>query len=301
MENILRELREKSISVRTNEPLSLHSSFRIGGPAAVAAFPQNAAELITLLCTVKEACVPFAVLGKGSNVLFSDRGFSGVVVFTTQMRELSVKGRCIRASAGVPLSVLAMAARDAALTGAEFAHGIPGTLGGAVFMNAGAYGEAMEGILRSSRYFDTVTQKIEEISASEHAFGYRTSAYETHPERILLEATLELSPGDPESIRVRMAELAAKRRSSQPLEYPNAGSVFKRPQGYFAGKLIEDCGWKGRGVGGAEVSSKHAGFIVNRGGATAQDVLELIRQIKESVKERFGVSLECEIRCVGDF
>jgi len=218
------------------------------------------------------------------------------LILTGGLSRLTVEGQTIRAEAGVSLAVLAAAAATAGLSGLEFAHGIPGTLGGALVMNAGAYGGCMSDVCVSSSYFNMETGKIETVTGDAHAFGYRASIYMTHPEYVVLGAEIALHDDDPALIRERMEDLKQRRRSSQPLELPSAGSVFKRPVGHFAGKLIEDCGLKGLTVGGAEVSKKHAGFIVNRGGATAKDVRCLVEKIQETVLQRYGVELECEIR-----
>lgn len=296
MELLYEKVQAAGVAVERNLPLKKYGSFRIGGPASIALFPRNEEELLLVHRAARDAGVPLTVVGRGTNLLFPDEGIAGCVLFTTQMRALRVEGETVTAAAGTPLSVLARAAEEHSLTGAEFAHGIPGTLGGAVVMNAGAYDGSMAGILRSSRYYDTATGEVRELSQEEHGFDYRNSVYLHHPEWILLSVTLGLTPGERELIRARMEELARRRRESQPLDLPSAGSVFKRPEGHFAGRLIEECGLKGRRVGDAEVSAKHAGFIVNRGNATAADVQALISLVQTTVKERFGVVLECEIR-----
>ena len=288
------------LGIRTTqaEPLARHAGFRIGGTAPVAVFPENEQQLIDAIGCLRRHGARYLVLGRTTNVLFADGDDHGVAIFTTAMRQCRVEGNRITAAAGVSLAQLATEAQRRGLAGAEFAHGIPGTLGGAVVMNAGAYDGAMEQIVVSSRYWLPSTGEIVTLSGEAHAFGYRESIYTAHPEYVLLEATVELTPDDPTAIRTRMEALSARRRASQPLELPSGGSVFKRPTGHFAGKLIEDCGLKGYRIGDAEVSTKHAGFIVNRGNATAMDVLALIRHMQESVLQRFGIALECEIRYV---
>ncbi|MBO5973127.1 MAG: UDP-N-acetylmuramate dehydrogenase, partial [Clostridia bacterium] len=208
-------------------------------------------------------------------------------------------GNRVTVSAGTQLAVLAQACAEHSLTGLEFAHGIPGTVGGAVMMNAGAYGGEIGGVLVSTRYC-TPEGEIRTLSAEEHGFGYRTSFFKTHPEYLILSAEFELRQGDRDEIKNTMAELARRRRESQPLDKPSAGSTFKRPEGYFAGKLIEDCSLKGFTIGGAQVSQKHAGFVINAGGATCSDVLELCAHIQKTVYERFGVMLEREIKILGE-
>lgn len=284
------------VHTETEYPLSRHSSFRIGGNAALAVFPKTREELIASLTVLSDRGIPFLTVGKASNVVFSDAGFAGAVLFTTAMREICVEGTTIRADAGVTLYALAVAAEKASLSGLEFAHGIPGTLGGAVVMNAGAYGGSIKDVCIKSEYYDPTNGKIGEFAGDAQAFAYRQSIYEKHPDYVVLGAELRGVKDDPEAIRARMEDYKQRRRATQPLEYPSAGSVFKRPEGYFAGKLIEDCGLKGSRVGGAEVSEKHAGFIVNRGGATAEDVRLLVERIQTTVLAQTGVALEPEIR-----
>lgn len=277
-------------------PLSRYSTFRIGGNARVAVFPKSREELLRALGALKESNERFALIGKGSNVLFSDKGFDGVVVFTTDWKEIHQKGNKLTVSAGASLASVACAARDASLGGAEFLHGIPGTVGGAVFMNAGAFGGEIAHICAASEYFDPQSGEIVRLEGAAQEFGTRSSFYSVHPNAVILGAELELQPDSIENIRDKMRDFSERRRASQPLDLPSAGSVFKRPTGHYAGKLIEDCGFKGYTVGGAMVSEKHAGFIVNCGGATAEDVKTLIGEIQERVYARFGVKLECEIR-----
>ncbi len=284
------------ILYETDVPLSRHGSFRIGGPGDLGLYPRDRAQLTHALSLLREEEIPVTVIGNGSNVVFPDEGLRGAVIFTEHCRAYSVTDTSVTADAGVTLATLATAARDASLTGLEFAHGIPGTLGGAVLMNAGAYGGCMADICISSDYYDMNTGGIHTLSGDAQGFGTRTSFYAMHPECVVLGATLALSSGDRDAISDTMRELAMRRRASQPLEFPSAGSVFKRPAGYFAGKLIEDQGLKGYRIGGAEVSQKHAGFIINRGDATARDVRELVDHIQNTVFQATGVRLECEIR-----
>lgn len=296
MELLRNELKRAGVRMETECPLCRYSSFRIGGCAALALFPQSREELIACLEGVRRYALPYLVIGNASNVVFPDEGFAGVVIFTTAWREVTVNGTCICASAGVSLSAIANVAQRASLTGAEFAHGIPGTLGGAIFMNAGAFGGCMADICRKSEYYDMRTGEIGAFVGTAHTFSNRTSIYEKHPHYTILRAEMLLEKGNQSEICAQMRDYMERRRRTQPLELPSAGSVFKRPEGYFAGKLIEDCGLKGTRIGGAEVSVKHAGFIVNRGGATAEDVKRLCELIRARVWNETGVNLECEIR-----
>ncbi len=296
MQGLMQILYHAGITARPNEPLCGHSSFRIGGAAALGIFPQSKEALAFCLSAVNTSRIPFLVIGKGSNVLFSDDGFSGAVIFTEGVCHAEREKEFLVADAGISLAALANFAAKEGLSGMEFAHGIPGTLGGGIYMNAGAYGGSLSDICTSAEVFDLLTGERKKLSAEELRFGYRTSVFSQNSNLILLSATLALTPGNRAEIQQKMQELAVRRRASQPLEYPSVGSVFKRPEGYFAGKLIEDAGLKGRRVGGAEVSQKHAGFIVNRGGATSQDVKELIEICRREVYAMTGVSLECEIK-----
>ena len=296
MEQLMKKLQELNVEWELNCPLSRHSSFRIGGAADIALFPHTSQELLQALSFLREESISTLVIGNGSNVVFSDEGYRGAVVFTGKCRNIKIEDGIIFADAGVSLSTLASAARDKSLSGLEFAFGIPGTLGGAVYMNAGAYGGSMSDVCISSTYYDLKTGKTGSFFEDAQCFDYRKSIYQKHPEYIILGATLKLQKGNREQITEQMRTYWEKRRTTQPLDLPNAGSVFKRPEGHFAGKLIEDCGLKGLTVGGAQVSEKHAGFIVNIGGATCEDVKRLIEQIKTTVLQQTGVELECEIQ-----
>lgn len=300
MEGLRRFLESVGVRSVTDCPLSAHSSFHIGGNAALACFPKTREQMLAVLCEATRLGIPFFLAGNGSNVVYSDRGLDGLVIFTGEWKELSVSGNRILACAGTSLYRVSVAAREAALTGAEFLYGIPGTLGGAVFMNAGAYGSSMADICLRSEYFDRESRECGWLDGAAQEFAHRSSIYEKNPRYTVLRAELCLAYGECGTITQIMENLMERRKLSQPLEYPSAGSVFKRPEGYFAGKLIEDCGLKGVRVGGAEVSQKHAGFIVNRGGATAKDVRELVELIRARVLEETGVRLECEIRFIGN-
>lgn len=296
MEQLMKQLGILGIKWEADCLLKRHATFRIGGKADLALFPRSRVELCNTLSLLQQNEIPLLVIGRGSNVVFSDDGYRGAIVFTENCRTYKIEQNTLFADAGVSVSTLASAARDASLSGLEFAFGIPGTLGGAVYMNAGAYGGFMSDICIASEYYDIQTGQVGRLSDGGQGFGYRTSVYQKHPERIILGATLQLQKGDSEQIAQTMHTYLEKRRSAQPLDKPNAGSVFKRPEGHFAGKLIEDCGLKGLTVGGAQVSEKHAGFIVNAGGATCEDVKRLVEQIQTTVLQKTGVELECEIK-----
>ena len=281
------------------EPLAAHTSFRIGGPAEVMAFPSSLAELQALLRLSAQEGIRVRLLGAGTNILAPDGGVRGLVIVTSgALTGLSMPDAAhIEAMSGVTMARLACFARDNGLTGLEFAHGIPGSLGGAVCMNAGAYGGEMAQVVREATLL-LPEEGIRTLTGAEMAFGYRRSLLTQNPEIVALSAVFALTPGDPAAIRQRMQELMQKRKESQPLEWPSAGSTFKRPEGYFAGTLIDQCGLKGLTVGGAQVSEKHAGFVINRGGATCADVLALIEEIQKRVWEAQGVRLEPEVRII---
>lgn len=285
--------------IRTEEPMSKHTTFRIGGAAEVFAAPDER-ELPQLLAMAKGADVPVTVIGNGSNLLVGDRGIAGLVIeIGERMSEVRIEGTILVAGAGALLSKAAQTAAAAGLGGLEFAAGIPGSVGGAVVMNAGAYGGEMKDVLQSVKVL-TEEGELLILTTEDLELGYRHSCV---PERkyIVVEATMELSAKPEEEIRACMAELRAKRVEKQPLEYPSAGSTFKRPEGYFAGKLIMDAGLRGYTVGGAQVSEKHCGFVINKGGATAADVRQLMQDVHDRVKEQFDVELEPEVKMIGSF
>ena len=285
-------------SVLQNEPMSAHTTFRIGGPADYFVTPTSAEEIGNVIETCRKWDVPYYVMGNGSNLLVGDKGFRGVIIqIFKAMKEIRVEGNRIYAQAGALLSKVAAAACEAELTGIEFASGIPGTLGGAVRMNAGAYGGEMKQVLESATVL-AGEGDIRTLSVEEMKMGYRTSIV-SRMDYVVLEAVIRLQPGSRDEIRARMEELMGRRREKQPLEWPSAGSTFKRPEGAYAAALIEQCGLKGERVGGAMVSDKHSGFIINTGGATASDVLALIDRVKERVYTQTGFELECEVRMVG--
>ena len=280
-----------------NEPMSRHTTFRTGGPAEVLVTPAaEELEQVIRLCYVnEESC---QIIGNGSNLLVSDQGIPGVVVeIGKPMSEIWVEGNQIIAQAGAMMSAIASQAAEHALTGFEFASGIPGTIGGAVVMNAGAYGGELKDVLVSVKVLDSEGTLLE-LPADTLELSYR---YSIIPEKhfTVVEVCLKLTPGTEEAIRGRMDELKEQRVSKQPLEYPSAGSTFKRPEGYFAGKLIQDAGLRGYTVGGAQVSEKHCGFVINRGGATSMDIITLIRDVQKKVKEDAGVDLETEVKLIG--
>lgn len=287
-------------NVHTDEPMSRHTTFRIGGNADYFVKPGNADEVAAVIVVCREYNIPYFILGNGSNLLVSDDGYRGMLInIMDNMDSVTVDGRIITAQAGAMLVRVSVMARDNALTGLEFASGIPGTIGGAVYMNAGAYGGEMKNVVKTVRAIDEYG-RIYELDSEKMDFSYRHSIVEER-KLIVLEVTLELEHGSREAIDDRMKELAEARRSKQPLEYPSAGSTFKRPEGYFAGKLIMDAGLRGYSVGGAQVAEKHCGFVINKGGATASDVVELIRDVQHDVDDKFGVTLEPEVKMLGEF
>lgn len=275
-------------------PLAQHSTFKIGGNARFAAFPRNEKELISLISAANENGLRYEIVGNASNLLFDSDGVDALVIFTHALCNLETENEKIRCGSGFSLTGLALSAAKASLSGLEFAYGIPGTVGGAVYMNAGAYGGEISNILIESTCLDPKTGKTLTLSKDEHRFAYRKSVFQKN-KLIILSSEFGLQKGEKAKIEELMRENMQKRHDKQPLSYPNAGSTFKRPEGYFAGKLIEDAGLKGFCVGGAEVSEKHAGFVINRGGATSHDVLALTDKIKETVSQKFGVTLELEI------
>lgn len=286
-------------SILTDEPMSRHTTFRVGGPADFFVTPKAKEEVRDVIRICKEAGMPYYIIGNGSNLLVSDAGYRGVIVqIYKEMNEVKVEGDLVKAQAGALLSGIAAKALGAELSGFEFASGIPGTIGGACVMNAGAYGGEMKDVLESVTVL-TGEGKIIELGRNELELGYRTSVI-AKKGYIVLGAVLKLERGDGEKIKTYMDELKEKRVTKQPLEYPSAGSTFKRPEGYFAGKLIEDAGLRGFQVGGAQVSEKHCGFVINRNHATAADIMELMRQVQIRVKENSGVDLEPEVKRLGD-
>ena len=285
--------------IRTNEPMSKHTSFRVGGPAKVFLTVHSEEILSKVLSSLKDRKFPYFVLGNGSNLLVADAGYEGVMVYLgEEFSHIEVQGNKIKAGAAAFLGKVARKALEEELTGLEFAAGIPGSLGGGVVMNAGAYGGELSQVVTSVRAMNAVGNIIT-LEKSELLFGYRTSIFKTHP-LVILEVTMELQKGNKEEISGKMNEYTKARVEKQPLEYPSAGSTFKRPEGYFAGKLIMDAGLRGFSVGDAQVSEKHCGFVINKGNATATDIRKLMDEVSQKVKEQFGVELEPEVILLGE-
>lgn len=286
------------LKLMTNEPMRDHTTFRVGGPADIFVCPDSK-EMPVVLRLAKKHQVPVTVIGNGSNLLVSDRGIRGLVIeIGNRMDEIVVEGTRIRAGAGALLSKVAQIAAGASLGGMEFAAGIPGSIGGAVVMNAGAYGGEIKDIIVSATVLDA-DGNVQKLTKEELDLSYRHSCI-MDKNYYVMEAEFELCSKPEEEIRSVMAELRQKRLEKQPLEFPSAGSTFKRPEGYFAGKLIQDAGLRGYQVGDAQVSEKHCGFVINRGNASAADILQLIRDVQQKVKENFGVTLETEVRILGE-
>ena len=286
--------------VLTDEPMKKHTTFRIGGPADYLVLPQKTEEIGEIVACCKKMNVPWYVMGNGSNLLVADQGVRGVVIqLLRNFNKIVVQQNKISAQAGAGNALIARQALDASLTGFEFAAGIPGTIGGAVVMNAGAYGGEMKDIITEVTVLDEQGE-IQIIPVDNLELGYRTSII-ARKGYIVLEVCLELNNGQADEIKSRMDELKEQRVTKQPLDYPSAGSTFKRPEGYFAGKLIMDAGLRGFTVGGAQISEKHCGFVINKGNATAQDVIDLMEETKKIVMEKFGVVLEPEVKRLGQF
>lgn len=288
-------------SVRLNEPMSLHTTFKVGGPAELYLTPSNRSQLIALIRLFKQIDgLQYCVIGNGSNILVGDKGVKGVVIeIGKEIGEIDVSGNTITAEAGVLLSKLASSAARNGLSGLEFASGIPGSLGGAIYMNAGAYGGEMKDVVTEVKYLDE-RGDICTVTGDMCDFRYRHSIF-TNSDMIILSAALTLKPDDIGDIKERIAELTKKRVSKQPVDKASAGSTFKRPEGHFAAALIEECGLKGYAVGGASVSDKHSGFVVNNGGATAKDVMDVIKYVQKVVRQVKGVELETEVKMIGEF
>lgn len=281
-----------------NVPMSEYTTFRIGGPADIACFPDTEEKLCSLVGYAVSNDVEYTLIGKGSNVLVSDQGIRGMVIITSSLEGVYFTGEnTVTCLAGTPLIRLCQFALENALSGLEFAYGIPGSAGGAAYMNAGAYGGEMKDILVSCSHIDKNGRRGS-LSGEELALAYRHSAYSDNG-FVITSVTVRLVPSTRDEIKAKMEDLLSRRKAKQPLDYPSAGSTFKRPEGYFAGALIEQCGLKGYSIGGAQVSEKHAGFVINKGSATAADVLGLVNYIKANVLENTGVFLEPEIRFIG--
>lgn len=309
--NILRFIRDyneahaaaDSILYKTDCPASNLTTFKIGGSVDVVAYPYSIASLTALAAFFRDSGVRFMIIGKGSNILFDDHGYRGVVICTSGLGSFTVptdeNDRTITAECGVPLTLLAAAAARSSLSGLEFAYGIPGSVGGAVFMNAGAYGGSVGEHVTASTAFDCKTLELRKIVGAEHAFGYRTSIYSAES-LVVLNAVFSLERGNEDEIRTRMEEFMQRRSDKQPLDYPSAGSIFKRSPGHIIAQMIDEAGLKGYSIGGAEVSRKHAGFIINKGGATSDDVKRLIAAVRGRLFELYGVQIELEVVIVGE-
>ena len=286
---------EEDITV--DSPMSEHIYFRVGGPADILVTPVNEEQVVNTLKLCREYNVPYFILGNGSNILVKEGGISGVVIKFNKLNKITTEGNCVTAQSGALLKDVSKAALENNLRGFEFACGIPGSIGGAVFMNAGAYDGEMAHVIKSARVIDE-NCNIKNLTKEELELGYRSSIV-MKKGYVVIEATVELESGEYASIKDKIDDLTNRRESKQPLEYPSAGSTFKRPEGYFAGKLIQDSGLKGFSIGGAAVSEKHSGFVINKGGATAKDVLDVIAHVQKTVKENFDVELHTEVRIIG--
>lgn len=297
LNNLCNRLDEYKIEYVLNEPMSRHTTFKIGGNADLLVKVKSVCELKRIISLAAEFDIPYFILGKGSNILVSDKGIEGLVINLDGINEVSISSDTIVCGAGVSLRALCLAAQKASLSGLEFAYGIPGTVGGALYMNAGAYGGEMSQVVVSATALDNKGNEIK-FSLADMRLGYRTSVFK-NTDLIITSVTMKLSHGNQAAIKSAMDDFFSRRRDKQPLEFPSAGSTFKRPEGYFAGALIEQNNLKGVSVGGAQVSEKHAGFVINTGGATCNDVLDLIKKIKDTVKMADGVDLEPEVIFVG--
>ena len=295
IKQLKRVLDELGISYSENEPMSEHTSFKIGGEAALFVKPADAEELSSAYRSASFLGVNSYILGKGTNVLFDDEGYSGAVISTLSLDSVSRNGTKIKCGAGYSLTSLSRFALENSLSGLSFAYGIPGSVGGGVFMNAGAYNGEISFVLESSTYLDISDGTVHVLPADKHDFGYRYSSYKDHRNRIILDATFSVREGEYNEIKAEMDDFMNRRKTKQPLEYPSAGSVFKRYPGRYTAQMIDEAGLKGASVGGAAVSEKHAGFIINKGGATSHDVLCLIDMIKDAIRDKYGIDIECEI------
>lgn len=295
MANMMTEFPE--IEIKQDEPLMHYTYTHTGGPADWLAFPKNVEEVQTLVAYANDHQLPLTVLGNASNLIVRDGGIEGLTLILTRMNKISVTGNRVTAEAGTAYIETTIAARDHSLTGLEFAAGIPGSIGGAIFMNAGAYGGETKEVVESATVL-LPDGTVKRLTNEELDFGYRHSSVQDN-HGVVLDATFSLQPGDHDEIAAKMDELNARRAAKQPLDLPSCGSVFKRPTGYFAGKLIHDAGLQGYTAGGAQVSTKHAGFIVNIDHGTASDYVAVIHHVQQTVKEKFGVSLQTEVRIIG--
>lgn len=297
--DLMENLKNIAQNVSFNEPMKNHTTFKIGGPADVFIEAVSVEEIKNIAQYCKEKNIPYMIMGNGSNMLVGDKGIRGVVIQVSKlMNNVDIEGETVTAEAGILMSGLASALLKAELTGFETMSGIPGTLGGGIYMNAGAYGGELKDIVESVTYIDK-DGEIRTAYGDELDFSYRHSMFEAG-EYVILSCVMKLKKGNYEEIKSAMQDYNKRRNDKQPVSMPSAGSTFKRPEGYFAGKLIQDCGLMGYSIGGAQVSEKHAGFVINKGDATAEDVLNLIKYIQDTVEEKFGVRLEPEVRLIGE-
>ncbi len=295
----LNEIIKDSDRIKFNEPMKNHTTVKVGGPCDVMVFPNSISEIQNLISYVKSCNIKYYVIGCGSNLLVPDEGINALIIkITNKFADIIVDGERITAYAGASMPLVAIRARNEGLSGFEFACGIPGSIGGGVRMNAGAYGSEIANIVESIKYLDD-NNEIKEIGAREANFSYRHSIFADNPNYIILSATFKLQKGNINEISAKMKENAMARSTKQPLEYPNFGSTFKRPEGYFVGKLVQDAGLRGYKIGGAQVSEKHTGFIVNVDNATCNDILNLIKYIQDEVYKKFNVHLEPEVVFIG--
>lgn len=297
--NFLNDIIKDEKRIKFNEPMKNHTTSKVGGPCDVMVFPENESEIVEIMKKAKEEGVNYYVIGCGSNLLVADSGVHALIIkITNKFSDVNISGEYLKAYAGASMPLVAIKARNASLSGFEFACGIPGSIGGGIRMNAGAYGSEIANIVEKITFIDE-NDEIVEISKEEAKFGYRNSIFTGRPECVILSATFRLKKANENDIAEKMKENTLARTSKQPLEYPNFGSVFKRPEGYFVGKLVQDAGLKGYQIGGAQVSTKHTGFIVNVGDATCDDILNLIKYIQEVVYKKFNVHLEPEVVLIG--
>lgn len=289
-----------SSKIKYNEPIANHCTMRVGGNADVVIEPTNLDEITRIIKFAKENNIQYYILGNGSNVFGTDKGYRGIIIKIAKFfSDYTVDDNKITVCSGMSMPRLATIALENNLSGLEFACGIPGTLGGGIRMNAGAYGGEIADIIVQTKYLDN-NGDIQTISKEEHGFGYRHSIFSDNPQYIILETTIELIPGSKEEIKQKMTINSKNRREKQPLEYPNSGSVFKRPEGHYVGQMIQESGLKGYQIGGAQVSEKHAGFIVNKDNATAKDILDLINHIQKTIKKNYNVELKVEVIVIGE-
>ncbi|SKA87065.1 UDP-N-acetylmuramate dehydrogenase [Clostridium sp. USBA 49] len=289
-------LGKENISI--DEPMKNHTSFKVGGPADILVTPKNYEEVVKIIKFCNQKNLPYYIIGRGSNLLVKDGGFRGVIIKLTSLNKIQVLDEKIIAQGGADLSAVSDEALKHSLTGFEFACGIPGTVGGAVTMNAGAYNGEISQVIESALVVDKKGNLIT-LNKDELELGYRISAIQKY-EYTVLEATFKLTKGEYNKIKERIDDLTLKRQEKQPLEYPSAGSTFKRPEGYFTGKLIEESNLKGYTIGGAQVSEKHAGFVINKNNATAEDIINLIKHIQNTIKTKYNVELQPEVRIIGE-